>query len=180
MTDLQDLTALHGRDLILGGIVTAVREGYTKGGKPYGVAKMEDYTGVAEFAFFGNDWLDKKNYFAVGMFLFMRGKCQPRQWNKDQWEVRINSVELLSDAKDHVIERLTVTAPLDAVDDDLLTEISELAKQKPGNTELAFIIRDDDNRSFVNLVSRKLKISVEREFVNYIKSRRPTLDYKIN
>lgn len=51
MADLADLTPLQNRDLILGGIVTGVREGYTKTGKPYGVAKVEDYSGVAEFAF---------------------------------------------------------------------------------------------------------------------------------
>ena len=29
-----------------------MREGYTKTGKPYGIAKVEDYSGSAEFAFF--------------------------------------------------------------------------------------------------------------------------------
>lgn len=51
MAELADLTPLQNRDLILGGIVTGVREGYTKTGKPYGIAKMEDYSGTAEFAF---------------------------------------------------------------------------------------------------------------------------------
>ena len=55
MAELSDLTPLQNRDLVLGGIVTGVREGYTKNGKPYGVAKVEDYSGVAEFAFFGNE-----------------------------------------------------------------------------------------------------------------------------
>lgn len=52
MEELSNLTPLQNRDLILGGIVTGVREGYTKSGKPYGIAKVEDYSGVAEFAFF--------------------------------------------------------------------------------------------------------------------------------
>ena len=51
MEELSNLTPLQNRDLILGGIVTGVREGYTKSGKPYGIAKVEDYSGVAEFAF---------------------------------------------------------------------------------------------------------------------------------
>ena len=36
MEELSNLTPLQNRDLILGGIVTGVREGYTKSGKPYG------------------------------------------------------------------------------------------------------------------------------------------------
>lgn len=43
--------------------MSAVREGYTKTGKPYGIAKVEDYSGSAEFAFFGNEWVEKKNFF---------------------------------------------------------------------------------------------------------------------
>ena len=69
MDELADLVPLQNRDLILGGIVTGVREGYTKNGKPYGIAKVEDYSGVAEFAFFGNEWVEKKNFFSEGMFL---------------------------------------------------------------------------------------------------------------
>ena len=96
MAQLSDLTPLQNHDLTLGGIVTGVREGYTKTGKPFGVAKVEDYSGTAEFAFFGNEWVEKKNFFAEGMFLFMHGKCQPRQWKQEEWEVKINNIELLS------------------------------------------------------------------------------------
>lgn len=57
MAQLSDLTPLHNHDLTLGGIVTGVREGYTKTGKPFGVAKVEDYSGTAEFAFLAmNGW----------------------------------------------------------------------------------------------------------------------------
>ena len=179
MADLSDLTPLQNQELILGGIVTGVREGYTKTGKPYGIAKVEDYSGVAEFAFFGNEWVEKKNYFMEGMFLFMRGKCQPRQWRQEEWEVKINSIELLPDVKDRVIERLTITAPLLAVDDQMIMELSSLVKESPGTAELCFYIRDEDGQMHVSLMSRTLKISVRKELVNYLKSQ-PLLDYKIN
>jgi DNA polymerase-3 subunit alpha len=42
MLELTDLTPLQNRDLVMGGIVTGFREGYTKTGKPYGIAKVED------------------------------------------------------------------------------------------------------------------------------------------
>lgn len=41
MAQLADLTPFQNKDLLLGGIVTAVREGYTKKGNPYGIAKVE-------------------------------------------------------------------------------------------------------------------------------------------
>ena len=62
MIELTDLTPLQNKDVTMGGIVTGVREGYTKTGKPYGIAKIEDYSGSAEFAFFGNEWVEKKTF----------------------------------------------------------------------------------------------------------------------
>ncbi len=179
MAELTDLTPLQNHDLVLGGIVTGVREGYTKTGKPYGIAKVEDYSGTAEFAFFGNEWVEKKNFFMEGMFLFMKGKCQPKQWKQEEWEVKINSIELLPEVKERVVEKLTVTAPLSAIDDQLIMEFSSLVKDSPGNAELHFLVRDEDGQMYVNLMSRAMKISVQKELVNYLKNQ-PLLDYKIN
>ena len=179
MAELTDLTPLQNHDLVLGGIVTGVREGYTKTGKPYGIAKVEDYSGTAEFAFFGNEWVEKKNFFMEGMFLFMKGKCQPKQWKQEEWEVKINSIELLPEVKERVVEKLTVTAPLSAIDDQLIMEFSSLVKDSPGNAELHFLVRDEDGQMYVNLMSRTMKISVQKELVNYLKNQ-PLLDYKIN
>ena len=179
MTQLADLTPLYNRDLILGGIVTGVREGYTKTGKPYGIAKMEDYSGSAEFAFFGNEWVEKKNYFAEGMFLYMHGKCQPKQWRQEEWEVKINTIELLSDVKERVIEKITVSVPLSVIDDQLIMEISSLVKANPGNAELCFLIRDDEGQMRVNLSSRSVKVAVKKELISYLKNQ-PMLEYKIN
>ena len=179
MDELADLVPLQNRDLILGGIVTGVREGYTKNGKPYGIAKVEDYSGVAEFAFFGNEWVEKKNFFSEGMFLYMHGKCQPKQWKQDEWEVKINTIELLPDVKEKVIERITVKAPLSSIDDEFITEFGSIVKQNPGNAELLFYIMDDDGQMYVNLSSRSIKVSVQKDLINYLKSQ-SQLDYKIN
>ena len=179
MSQLADLTPLQNQDLTLGGIVTGVREGYTRTGKPYGIAKVEDYSGTAEFAFFGNDWVEKKNFFSEGMFLFMHGKCQPKQWKPDEWEVKINTIELLPEVKDRLIEKITVTVPLSAINDEMIMELGTMVKTSPGNTELFFLVRDEDGQMYVNLMSRTLKISVHKDLVNYLKSQ-PLLDYKIN
>ena len=179
MAELADLVPLQNKDLILGGIVTGVRDGYTKNGKPYGVAKVEDYSGVAEFAFFGNEWVEKKNFFSEGMFLYMHGKCQPKQWRQDEWEVKINTIELLPDVKERVIERITVKAPLSSIDEEFITEFGSIVKENPGNAELYFYIMDDDGQMYVNLSSRSMKVAVQKDLINYLKSQ-SMLEYKIN
>ena len=41
------------------------------------------------------------------------------------------------------------------------------------------LVRDEDGQMYVNLMSRTMKISVQKELVNYLKNQ-PLLDYKIN
>ena len=179
MADLVDLTPLQNHDLILGGIVTAVKEGMTKKGSPYGRVKMEDFSGAAEFVFFGDDWVGKKNYFAEGMFLYLIGKCQPRKWQPDEWEVKINGVKLLSDVKDDGIQKITVSVPLSFITNEFVLEFSELIRNNPGKVDLSFVICDDDGQNRVSMQSRTMKVSLKKDIVIYIKNR-PQLDYKIN
>lgn len=179
MADLVDLTPLQNHDLILGGIVTAVKEGMTKKGSPYGRVKMEDFSGAAEFVFFGDDWVGKKNYFAEGMFLYLIGKCQPRKWQPDEWEVKINGVKLLSDVKDDDIQKITVSVPLSFITNEFVLEFSELIRNNPGKVDLSFVICDDDGQNRVSMQSRTMKVSLKKDIVIYIKNK-PQLDYKIN
>ena len=179
MMDLSNLTPLQDHDLIMGGVVTDIREGQTKKGNPYGIAKVEDYTGAFEFAFFGNDWIEKKNFFVPGMFLYMKGKCQPKQWKKDEYEVKVNTIELLPEVKDQVVERLTVETSLATIDDEMIEELAALVKEHPGNVELCFRVLDEENQYVVNLLSKSVKVSVDKAIMSYLDSH-PSLTTKIN
>lgn len=180
MSEINNLSSLKDREILtMGGIVTGLREGYTKNGKPYGVAKVEDYSGSAEFIFFGNEWIEKKNFFMTGMFLFMTGKCQPKQWKPDEFEVKINKIEILPEIKEKIIEKLTLSIPLAVLNEEMITDFFTIASAHRGNTELFFVVKDDDGQTMVNMVSREFKVSVGKDIMNYIKSQ-PQLDFKIN
>ncbi len=179
MTDLADKAALVNRDVTMGGIITNVREGYGKTGKPYGIVRMEDYSGSAELPFFGNDWIEWRNYLAVGMFLFIKAKCQPRQWKPDELDLKVTGIELLPDVKDEKIEKITIAAPLDDLNEELITELATLIKNNPGKAELYFRVKDGDGQMSVNMMSRSMKISVRKDLITFLKMR-PELNYKIN
>ena len=48
-----------------GGMVTAVRTGFTKKGSAYGVVSIEDYYGAGELALFGEDWGNHNSKFII-------------------------------------------------------------------------------------------------------------------
>ena len=179
MSDLADKSALVNRELTMGGIVTNVREGRTRNDKPFGIVKLEDYSGSGEIPFFGNDWLTWCNYLREGYFLYIRAKCLPRQWNPNELDLKIGSIELLPDVKENLIDKITITTPLSSLDKELITDISTLVQKNPGNAELHFRVVDSDGKMHVTMKANKVKISVKRDLITYIKSR-PELEFKIN
>lgn len=64
----------------------------------------------------------------------------------NELEVKINSIELLSDVKDEVIERLTVSMPLSEINDEFIEEFSSLVKANPGNVALNFYVKDEEGQ----------------------------------
>ena len=179
MAELDDKAALVGREITMGGIVTAVRRGTSKNGNPYGIAKIEDYSGSYEIPFFGNDWVSFQGYLGEGTFLYIKARCQPKQWRQDELEVKITSMELLPDVKEKLIERLTISIPLNALDSALIMELSTLIKEHKGNTELFFKVIDTDQNLAIDLFSRPIKLSVGKDLISFIKER-PELDFRIN
>ena len=175
----EQLTPLANRDITIGGIVTGLREGYTKKGNPFGIAKIEDYSGATELPLFGQDWIDWGRYMQQGCFLYIHAKVQPKQWRQDELEVKINKIELLPDVKDELIENITISTTLDALDDNLMNELLPLLTQHPGNAELRFSFKDIETQMQTNLKSLNTRISVGKELVQYLKSN-PALEFCIN
>lgn len=179
MAELEDKAALSGREITMGGIVTSVRRGISKNGNPYGIAKIEDYSGSAELPFFGNDWVTYQGYLGEGTFLFIKARCQPKQWRPEELDIKITSMELLPDVKEKLVEKITILIPLAELNAPMVTELATLTKDHPGTTELYFKVTDTDEKMTVDLISRPVKLSVGKELISYLKER-PELAFRIN
>ncbi len=161
-----------------GGIVTEVRRGTTKRGNPYGVVRMEDFTGSGELALFGKDWLEIQHMFVEGTSLFVKAKVQPRQFNQAIMDLRVLSVDLLSDVKDEVVERITIDVPLDCLTSNLVEDLAEIVRESPGKSELRFHVHAPNNLS-ARLLSRSVHVSMQKRLVNYLNDH-SEISYKIN
>ena len=85
----------------------------------------------------------------------------------------------MPDVKDNLIQKLTVQVPLSVIDKDFIAEFSEQTEQHPGSTELCFSIFDNDRIAQVTMVSKKTRISVRKELIDFLDGR-PDIDYQIN
>jgi len=99
-------------------------------------------------------------------------------WRQNEYEVKINSIELLPDVKEEVIEQLTVSAPLAEINDEFIEEFSSLVKANPGKVTLNFYVKDEEGQH-VSMTSKSMKINLQKDIISYLKAQ-TMLSYKIN
>ncbi|MDR2389390.1 MAG: DNA polymerase III subunit alpha [Tannerellaceae bacterium] len=170
---------LPGRELLLGGIVTDTREGITKKGSPYGVMKLEDYTGNAEIALFGNEYVDYSKYLKPGMYLLIWARVEPHRWKEGEVELRIGDIRLLTQEKDRMIEKIHIRIPIRALDEALINELSTLIKHHPGQSLLYFKVTDEENHIALNLFSPDVRLNVTKELIGFLQETE-YIDFEIN
>ena len=179
MVELNDKETLVGREVLAGGIVTGFREGTTKTGNPFGILKVEDFTGSGEIALFGQDYIEYSKYGKPGMYLLISGKMEVRKYNDKIFDFRISFIKLLPNEKDKLIENIRITVPIHDLDEPMINELSTLIKNNPGNSLLYFRVVDGSNNIALNLFSQNVRLKITKELIDYL-SESETIDFKIN
>jgi DNA polymerase-3 subunit alpha len=178
LSDEDKTELLERQELKLGGIVTAVRRGMSKTGKPYGIVKIEDDSGVGEIPLFGEDWVRWGNFMMEGNTIFVLMQAVPGKWRPDQKELRVTQVEFLTDVQEKRVERITLQVSLEVLNAQVADEILALVDDTHGNTELYFDVMDPENRHRVQLRAPK-RIGVNKSFLRYI-DEHEEMKFKIN
>ena len=179
--ELADIAKLSDReDVILGGIVTAQKTGFTKTGKPYGVVTIEDFEGSGEIFMMGEEWGQRAGMFSIGASVYVTGKVKSRYQYNDNGpkDLKIGGVEFLQTIKERAIDHITIQLMTDKVDDTIVNDLTEIINENPGKTKLFFQLRDS-NKHHVLLRSRREGIDVKNQLIDYIETH-DGLAYSIN
>ncbi|MBR4275966.1 MAG: DNA polymerase III subunit alpha [Prevotella sp.] len=196
-----DRAELAKRDtLTFGGIVTQVNPRFTKKGTPMGIVTIEDFVGMGEIALFDKDWARWQGMLTVGSSVFVKMKSQERFRGSGVYNLNIQSIDFLQNVTENLMDTLTLHLDLneingnakdsgsnDSGDDDsdndadttdnmnslgsILSDLSTIISETPGNTKLLLSIRDN-NLSHVplKLESKLPGIKVNRKLVDFVKS----------
>ena len=178
--ELADTSQLSDReDVILGGIVTGVKQKYTKSGNPCGFVTIEDFEGSGEIALFGEDWGRWNGMFLEGTTVYVTAKMQARFHNSNVKELKVQNVEYMQGIKEKAIDRITISMVTDQLNDEIVADLTELVNENPGKTQLFFQLRDSNGSNHVLLRSKGGGVDVRHTLIDYIE-RHEMLDYKIN
>lgn len=161
-----------------GGIVTDVRKGTTKSGKPYAIVKMEDFSGKGEVPLFGQNYVQWLNYFTVGTALFITAHMEPRCYDPTRRDLCLNEIQYLTDVKDTLVHDITITMPLEQITQQFVSDLSELVEEQSGVVTMHFVVTSPQGFQ-IPLRASKHRINLNNHLLNYLDSN-PEVSYKVN
>jgi len=176
--ELNEKENLLGKDLMFGGIVTDYREGMTKKGSPYGIIKIEDFTGSGEIALFGANYINYSKYGKPGMYLLVKGRIED-PYNSGRLSLSIGSINLLQEVKENLIEKICITLPIHDLDKPMLNELSTLIKNNPGQSMLYFKVVDSEHHVVQNFFSQNTRLTISPQLIEFLQTNE-NIDFKIN
>lgn len=158
--DLQNLSNLKGRELTIAGIVTSVNHRMTKTGNPFGSITLEDYNDSYQLTLFSNQYTSFKNFLEAGYFLFIKAKAESRFNQPDQLELKVTSMQLLSDVIEKQINSVTLQIPIQDLSDDLVVRIEKITKSNQGKGKLKFHFFDNIDKISFEMRPKKNGIDI--------------------
>ncbi|MFM7023104.1 MAG: DNA polymerase III subunit alpha [Flavobacteriales bacterium] len=175
----EDLMKLRNRDLSFAGVVTEVSEKISKNGNHFGILTLEDYTASYKFFLFGEDYLKYRRYLVMGSYLYLKTKVQPRKFNQDEMELKVNNIELLSDLREKLVKSITLKLDIKNLTEKYLEELTQLLDKHPGQCRLKLNVVDPIEKIAIEMPSRTKKINLNNDFIADVK-KKFNLELKIN
>ena len=180
LDELDDLKSLQSKkEITFAGIVTEIKTGTSaKDGKPFGYVKLESFKSSHQFRLFGTKWTNIRHLFNENETIFVRAQVvQP--WKSSAYlDLSITSVELLSEVKNQLLERITLTIALENLSVELVSELTDLANKYKGKTKLDFIINEPGERAVELHADRSIEVS--SEFAHYINNHSDVIELQVN
>ena len=166
---LSDLQKIENKEIRLSGVIIDVEHKETQKGKKFGVLHMEDYHGAYKFFLFGDDYIKFKSFLTPTWLVHISGRVKKKFYN-DDLEFKINNISLLSELTDSEVRDVVLKLELNSLTETLVDQTVKLVEKNKGKHSLIVSVIDSENNYKVDLLSRKLKVDINNDFVSEINS----------
>lgn len=177
LKEIKEKTNELDKELIFCGLVVEFIERTTKNGAPFGILKLEDYSGSYEIRLFKDNFVNFRNYGIPGTAIIARGAYQKRKFN-DTIDFNLINIELLEKVQGTLIHSITITIPAKRLTEDLVKPLKEFATTSTQNKGNLFFNIFDDNSKKTILFKSQNKMPISVELINFLKSKK--IDFEIN
>ena len=178
ISQMNDLAALDGKEIVIAGVVTAVQHLTTSDGKQqFGVMTVEDYSGEEKFRLYGKDYERFRPMMFEGYYLLIRGRVvistfyKKEDVNRENPTTRIrfniSTMTQLNEVAES-IKALTLTIPTEMITKEFIASLTSVAKHSRGTAALNLQLNDLEEGVGLKLHAKKRKVKLTEEFKEFI------------
>ncbi|HBF88323.1 MAG TPA: DNA polymerase III subunit alpha [Bacteroidales bacterium] len=179
LSDLKNNLIPEGKDVVVAGIVTEVKDSTGKNGKPYASITIDDYSDSYKIMLFSNDYVSFKNFFSVGYSLLIKGKVQKKPYgNTEELEFKIIKVSLLSEVRETMFKTIKIKLPINSINAELINKIDALTETNKGKTALNFLIYEPLTNIYIEMFSRTKRVYLSNEIIDFLE-KKSDIEFKI-
>jgi DNA polymerase III subunit alpha len=175
----KDFMNLIGQEFSICGIISEFQERTAmKSGKKYSIFSLEDYTGTREFRMFGEEYLKYKHLLCIDTFLHLKIKFG--KWQSGDLRIEILQINLLEEVIEKLSKEITLNVAIENLNLEFIDKLQKLIFRYPGEKKLHFLVFDVFFKTQLNFFSRKVKLNINRAFLEELSLISEYLSFKIN
>ena len=175
---IEDMARYRGREVHVAGMVTNVSNKIAKNGNPFGSFVLEDYFDSLTITLFSEDYLRMKHFLNEGAFLMLRARIDSRYNSPDVLEIKVLSMNLLSETLDKFAREITLILPLNELSEEYIKAMKTVISSCTGKSKLKFQVRYPEENLSVDLPSRRISVNCT-DLVHKL-NKFSTIEYKFN
>jgi len=175
--DLESLKAIPaGSQVVLGGMITRLKQGIGKDNRTYAFAQLEDFVGKVEVVLWADVYENVRNLVALDSMVLIRGVLD---WDEERGKHKISSpkrdrnnpqkkgqemkVMPLAEARTRLAKSVHMRLKTQGLQPGQLEHIQSLCESHPGNCRLIFHL-DGAKEDSLAVLSEKYQVSPEAGF----------------
>lgn len=177
ITMLSNVDLMKGKPFKVAGMITNISIGTTKKGDQFGRVTVEDFAGSFEFAFFGKDFENFRNFCYNDYQILITGKFI-QKWEGADFSPKVDSIVMLRDANETLIKEFTIQVPTQGLTKEVVDKLAFITQQYAGNVKLKINIYDVTTNVYISTTSRTRKVAVTADFIDFLETN--NFSYKFN
>ncbi len=155
---------VEGKEYMIGGMVIDFTSRAARNGGNFGILKIQDYTGSAEFMMFGQDYINFHNFGVVGTPVIITG-IYGKRFQSGELRFQIKNIQLLSNLKGKLIRGITINLDSHEITDAVYGLLAEhMSSTKDDLGSLAFRIKDSETGRTL-LLDSPMRIPINKDLV---------------
>jgi DNA polymerase III subunit alpha len=155
-------STLDGKEVLIGGIVGAIKQIRTRKGEIMAYVELEDLTGMLEVILFPELYKNNLMHVVTDSELIIKGRIDARE---DSLNMIASDMILLKDARESLSQQLKVHVYLPGMENEKISRLKSILEQYKGDCNLTFVLKNPEQFTVDLNPAPAFRVRPTRDFV---------------